>query len=265
MCYRDQLRLSFHPGAFSIGNASQTADEKKNMPLELVYSPGASHKTAVRPTPQLSPIASLILKSLQNHIATIQQSTVTPKQLLRFISETWDRILGLEEEARMLEFCGVTKLTLTEDSENDKKPSLRARCTLLSRIPSGQQKQQQKTPTRKRIPSAMTEKQKRIDIDFSIKTRIIPNTGDNAIGTMHFDTDVTASKVYGFGSGSPGSGKDGAETGLSEREMREILCKELGVLVGGGGKKSDSRSDSVSQLGNGVWWRAVKALDGVVF
>lgn len=258
MSYRSQLQLMFYPAAFYTGPANKKPEsESTNMPLELRYHPGDAKK----PTPfiHLTPIASLVLKSLQNHLTTIHQPTTAPKHMLRFISEAWDLVLDLEEETRMLEFCGVTKLKLLEVQD---KPALRARCTLLGTSSSTTAgKASKKTPTKAKNTTTATSETRRIDIDFAVRTRIFPQKqedGDNApagsgeIGTMDVETDVIASKIYGFGTGNT--------AGLSEDQMREILSREIGHK-----KSTTGGSGGGVQLGNGVWSRAVRMLTGTVF
>ncbi|KAJ5294370.1 hypothetical protein N7508_009191 [Penicillium antarcticum] len=221
MAYREQLQLEFSPGAFI--SKPNTQDEKKNLPLELTPQKSA----------KISPIASLVLQSLQRHLSTIQQSIITPKQLLFFISSAWDRTVGLENEARMLEFCGVTRLTLSKPT--DGSLSLRARCTLLGNGTAS-------TPGRtSAIPK--NNSTKRIDVDFTVRTRV--DQPDASIGSMNFDIDVLATKVYGFGTGN--------KSGLPDKELQNILGKGLG------------QKDSDIQLGNGVWCKAVRNLTGSVF
>ncbi|KAE8353997.1 hypothetical protein BDV28DRAFT_132040 [Aspergillus coremiiformis] len=228
MSYRNQLQLSFHPGAFFIDNDnSQPSTAYDKMRLELRYSPQSRTKPTAKSS-QLSPIGLLVLKSLQNELATIQQSETAPKLILQFVAQAWDLVLNLEEEARMLGFCGATKLKL---SEVDDKPSLRARCTLLE-VPSG-----------KKSSKAKNTAARRVDVDFAIKALVQKaNTGE--VGVMAFETDVIASKVYGFGNKN--------DTGMSENDMRELLRKELGETPG-------------SQIGNGIWSKAVHTLTGTVF
>ena len=243
MSYRNQLQLMFHPGAFHTGTASKNPDTT-NMPLELRYRPRDT-KTFTPPTPQLSPIASLVLKSLQSHLNTIHQSTTAPRHMLRFISEAWDLVLNLEEETRMLEFCGVTKLNLLEVED---KPSLRARCTLLGANPSSK-----KAPQNGKGKGNGT---RRIDIDFAVKTHVLQKhksdaNGARSIGVMDLETDVIATKIYGFDSGNQG--------GISEDQMRDILCQQIGAS----GKSKDVKAGV--QLGDGVWSRAVRMLTGTIF
>ncbi|KAK4863464.1 hypothetical protein LT330_002242 [Penicillium expansum] len=224
MAYRDQLELEFYPGAFASKNSGQ--DEGKNYPMELTPQKNAT----------ISPIASLVLHSLQHHLATIQQSTVPPKQLLRFISSAWDRTVGLENEARMLEFCGVTRLTLSKPDEGSL--SLRTRCTLLGNVAGS-------TPGRKGT-ALKNNTAKRIDVDFTVRTRIDKTNAENTIGVLDFDIDVLATKVYGFGTGS--------KSGIPDKELQSILGKGLG-----------QDKDGDVQLGNGVWCKAVRTLTGSVF
>lgn len=234
MLYRNQLQLVFSPGAFYTGKAGKKP-ETPEVPVELRYQPRDTKKSTT-PTPQLSSIASLVLKSLQKHLSAINQPSTSPRDMLRFVSEAWDLVLNLEEETRMLEFCGVTKLTLLEAEE---KPSLRARCTLLGAPASSKTNRKGNTA-------------RRIDIDFAVKTRVLQKH-KNEIGVMDLETDVIATKVYGFGSSN--------QSGLSEDQMRDIIYQELGA-----GKKSKSAQDaSAVQLGNGVWCRAVRSLTGTVF
>ncbi|KAJ5174970.1 uncharacterized protein N7482_000847 [Penicillium canariense] len=221
--YRGQLQIKFHPEAFATKNSTA---EKTNLPLELSSIKGKA----------LSPIASLVLPSLQRHLATIQQSKVAPKQLLRFISNAWDRTIGLENEARMLEFCGVTRLTLSDP--NDASLYLRARCTLLGNAAVSS------TPGRKGA-AAKNNSAKRIDVDFTVRTRIDTEVENmKEIGSLDFDIDVLATKVYGFGAGN--------KSGLSGKEMQSILGK--GMV-----------RDDGNALGNGVWCKAVRMLTGSVF
>lgn len=244
MSYREQLQLVFHPATFATESGAQPPpgiDEKTTRPLEVRYHPRDGGKSRI-PAPQLSPIALLVLKSLQKHLKTLQPNTTTvaPKHLLRFISNAWNSVLNLEEEARMLEFCGVTKLKLSEDED---KLSLRARCTLLGTDPAeGGKTPAPKSKSTKRPPS---NEKRRIDVDFAVRTRVVQGNEPGDIGSLDFETDVIASKVYGFGSGN--------DLGMSETEMRTILCKEMGEKTAG------------VQLGNGVWSKAVRMLTGTVF
>lgn len=236
MSYRNQLRVKFYPSSFDIGSHGNESlpGSNANSPIEIMYYP-ETEKRPISQTPPLSPISLLILKSLQGHVSTIEQSKVAPKQLLRFISEAWDHATNLEEEARMLEFHGVTKLRFSDIEGN---PSLRTRCTILGSVPPASAS----TPAQPQLSANKS----RIDIDFAVTTRVLDKKDESAIGTLDIQTKVLASKVYGFGT-------DNA-TGLSEKEMQGILSKELR-----GNNKSGIK------FGSGVWSRAVQMLSGKVF
>ncbi|KAL5047097.1 hypothetical protein BDW71DRAFT_197148 [Aspergillus fruticulosus] len=234
MFYRHQIQLKFHPASFHIeGEDRDSLPQKGNTPIELSYCPeNEGRPIQTRP---LSPIVLLILKSIQGHIAKITQSKVTSKQLLCFVSEAWDLATKAEEEARMLGFHGVTNLRLSELETL----SLRARCTLLGTVYPADS-----------APSSEFQKQSngicRVDVDFAVTTRIVEKDDENALGVLDIQTEVIASKVYGFGTDN--------STGLSEKEMRSILSKEL-----------RENSKSGVKFGSGVWCKAVQMLEGRVF
>ncbi|EPS30251.1 hypothetical protein PDE_05202 [Penicillium oxalicum 114-2] len=223
MVYRQQLNLEFCPSVFAARKAgAETAEQT----IELNFVKA----TAV------SPVASLVLQSLRQHLAAIQLSAVTPKQLLKFISSAWDRTDSLEKEARMLDFCGLTRLTLSEPTAAF--PFLRARCTLLDQTMKSSGSDRKKTTGRESAA-------KRVDVDFTIRTRIDTQIKEvGSIGSLDFDIDVVATKVYGFGAAN--------ESGLSGKEMQSILNK--GILKDGG-----------MSLGNGTWLQAVQSLTESVF
>ncbi|KAJ5709344.1 hypothetical protein N7493_010678 [Penicillium malachiteum] len=223
MSYRGQLQIKFYPSAFATKNSNNI--ENANLPLELTFA-----KSKV-----MSPIASLVLQSMQNHLATIQQFKIAPKKLLRFISTAWDRTLGLENEARMLEFCGVTRLTLSDPKA---KLSLRARCTLLGSSTAS-------STSSSKGAAVKNGEAKRIDVDFTVRTCInVDKDEAHSMSSMDFDIDVVATKVYGFGSKN--------QSGLPDKDMQSILGKGLDGAQAGA-------------LGNGVWCKAVQQLTGSVF
>ncbi|KAL2822722.1 hypothetical protein BDW59DRAFT_102077 [Aspergillus cavernicola] len=236
MSYRHQLQLKFYPSSFHNPSHDKDSlpDSNTNTPIEIRYYP-ESGMQSIGQTPPLSPIALLILKSLQSHVSAIEQARVTTKQLLSVVSEAWDVTSNLEEEARMLQFHGVTKLRFSDVEE---KPCLRARCTLLGSIPSASNG----TPA-KMQPNTSNS---RVDIDFAVTTRILENKDESEIGVLDVQTKVLASKVYGFGIDNGAS--------LSENEMQSILSKEL-----------RGYNKSGVKFGSGVWSKAVHMLSGKVF
>ncbi|KAJ5492789.1 hypothetical protein N7539_001535 [Penicillium diatomitis] len=219
MVYQRQLNVTFCPRALTVTSGATS-------PLELNFIPA---KTT-------SPVATLVLQSLRRHLGATELSTITPKQLLKFVSSAWDRAVSLEQEARMLEFCGLTRLTLSEPTESS--PFLRARCTLLD--------QEAKPSAPRRKSGAGREvTPKRVDVDFTIRTRIDTQTKETgSIGTLELDINVVATKVYGFGAAN--------ESGLSGKEMQSILNKGIS-------------GESEKSLGNGMWFKAVQSLTDSVF
>lgn len=155
--------------------------------------------------------------------------------------------MTLEEETRMLQFRGVTNVKLVSSGN---QPSLRARCTLLGTARS-KSKSSQKTPTRTSKKAKPDTENTRVDVDFAIKTRIVSNQNQDLLGTMHLETEVVASKVYGSGTGT--ANDDGAE-GISETEMRDLLRRELG-----------EKKQAGLQLGQGVWSKSVETLSAMIF
>ncbi|KAL4804779.1 hypothetical protein BDV18DRAFT_27557 [Aspergillus unguis] len=217
MSYKQQLHLQFHPGSFHMGtkDTESLSGVRVNAPIELSYRPSS-----------ISPISLLIFKAIGAQIRTVDQSKITPKQLLRFVSEAWSLASDVEEEARMLGFHGVTNLRFSEVENN-----LRARCTLLGTVSSSSDKKQNKSNSR-------------IDVDFAVTTRIL-ETDESQIGVLDVQTEVLASKVYGFGTDNG--------SGLSEKEMRSILSKGL------------RSHDKGVKFGGGIWSNAVQVLSGKVF
>ncbi|KAL4935327.1 Spc7 kinetochore protein-domain-containing protein [Aspergillus oleicola] len=225
--YRRQLQLKFYPQSFRIGsNKDSMPTSKADTSIEVSYIPESETRSTQHARP-LSSIALLILKSLQACVIAINQSSVSPKQLLQFVSEAWDLALKVEEEARMLGFNGVTNTRL---SEVEGKPSLRAGCTLLGTLHSA---------------VFASPSKSRVDIDFAVTIRIL-GKDEPELGTLDIQTEVLASKVYGFGTDN--------ESGLSEKEMRSILNKEL-----------KGHNKTGVKLGSGVWSKVVQMLSGRVF
>ncbi|KAL1966659.1 hypothetical protein VTN77DRAFT_4070 [Rasamsonia byssochlamydoides] len=243
MRYRDELQVIFHPKDFRAPGSDTPSPEKMDSDMgttsvELMYRP----KKGVASAASLTPAKSLILSFLRSRIATIPRFSTSPKQLLRFISEAWNLALTLEEEMRMLEFNGVTKVTLME--KEGARPSLRARCILLGNMTPGE-------PLRNA----------RVDVDFIVTPRIVGqknkgNAGEAIGDKLELDVDVALSKVYGFGN------HDGA--GLSESRMRDIILQSP-AMSSQGKKKIPSELTSGSGLGHGVWGQAVRDLAVKVF
>lgn len=225
MSYNNELRVSFHPMNLGL-QPDQSNDASMNTSVEITYSPRAAQRSRSCAT-QLTPTKSLILCFLQKNLGTIQQSSVTPKQLLFFLSEAWKLATRLEEELRVLEFYGVIKPKLAKHATG---ASLRTRCTLLGNV---------RGPETQRLPNIQNG---RVDIDIVV-TPCVHDGDQNGLGKLELDIDVMVHKVYGFG--------HGGVVGVSESEMRTSV---LGVL-----------RTKHSEFGSGVWGTAAHDLASIVF
>ncbi|KAL1884866.1 hypothetical protein Plec18167_001521 [Paecilomyces lecythidis] len=227
MCYQNELQVLFHPGSFRVSRPPKGIQRTPSTktPVDLLYRPNKRGLTGY--ASELSPTKALVLHAMRKHLMTIDQSSLTPKNLLGFIAKAWNLALGVEEEIRQLEFCGVTKLRLTKDETDS---LLRARCTILG--DNG---------------SAAMPKKRRIDVDFNVRMRIADDDTVNPedIGPLRLEIEALGSKVYGFGSGD--------RSGVSENQMKDILRKET------------QGNRSGLELGKGVWRKAVHELAGRVF
>lgn len=248
MRYGDELQVAFHPKDFMAPGSDTQSPQKMYSDggptfFDLTYCPKKT-ATSAASSSSLTPAKSLILSCLRRRIASIPRPSLSPRQLLGFISEAWNLAVTLEEEMRMLEFNGVTKVTLME--KEGAEPALRARCILLGGMTSGEQ------PCR-------------VDVDFIVTPRVVSqknktNAEGEAIGErLELDIDVALSKVYGFGNHNGSAG-----VGLSESRMRDIIMQNP-AIASPGKKKISSKLTSGSGLGHGVWGQAVRDLAGKVF
>jgi kinetochore protein Spc7/SPC105 len=213
-------------------------DQSNDASIEIAYSPKAAQRSA---SSRLTLTKSLILCYLQKNLQTLQQSLLTPRQLLSFLSEAWKLAIRLEEEIRVLEFYGVIKPKLAEHATG---ASLRTRCTLLGNVRG------RETDHIARLPNIQNG---RVDIDIvvtpyaCVRTRTDKHVGDDekglGLGKLALDIDVMVHKVYGFG--------DGSVVGVSESEMRTSLLAGLQA--------------NSSELGSGVWGTAARDLASIVF
>lgn len=229
MCYRNEIQVLFHPGSFRVPrppkNLQRMPNTKVKTPVDLLYHPSKAGSTGRGC--ELSPTKALVLHALRKYLAIIQQSSLTPKKLLGFISEAWNLALTVEEEIRQLEFCGVTKLRLTKDESDS---FLRARCTVLGDT-----------------GSTSMPKKSRVDVDFNVRMRVADDGAldPEDLRPLRLEIEALGSKVYGFGSEN--------QSGVSENQMRDILRKET------------QGNRSGVEFGKGVWRKAVHELAGRVF
>ncbi|EAS29299.3 chromosome segregation protein [Coccidioides immitis RS] len=235
MRYSNELRLDFHPAAF-------TSQQSKDLAMTLSYAPEAT-RGSITNGPNPTPEIALVLHALRTRISHLTQS-VSPKAFLSDISQTWNTISSLRNEIHMLDYCGVTKLKTVE--ANPGEPALlKVRCILLGfRTEIRRKKRSASMP----IVPAGNRSKARIDVDFTIKPRPTAVKGADAEPSIDVDVDIDVygSKVYGF------SNEDASD--MSEEQIGEFLMQLI--------QRQDGRA---KQFGRGLWRDAVKELEGKVF
>ena len=98
MTFRGDLQLYFSPGVFKTNGAHEDVGCSDNAPIRLTYI-ADSHEH--RPQP-LSTEKRFFLQFMRAQLQSLQQSHVLVKDLLHFISSSWQRACQVTEEARML-------------------------------------------------------------------------------------------------------------------------------------------------------------------
>ena len=98
MTFRGALQLSFRPGAFRTNDTEEDVAYSGNAPIRLTYI-ADSHEHY----PQLlSTEKRFFLQFMRAQLQSLQQSQVLVKDLLHFISSSWQRACQVAEEARVL-------------------------------------------------------------------------------------------------------------------------------------------------------------------
>jgi kinetochore protein Spc7/SPC105 len=242
MNYRKELRLDFNPKAFSTTqakNARRSLKPDADLQLALTYVPESSRGAKL--SSNIAPPAEkgLMLHALRVRLSQISPgSTSQPKALLASISKTWDTACSLQNEIRLLEYCGVTRRKITE-SKQFQPTLLIVRCILLGQLPT--------TKTEEAETQTGNSSASRLDIDFKVKPRLlVDGTSQSSDMEIDIDVDVSVCKVYGFQHDAERSAR------FSEGKIREYLHK---VIQSGGGV----------QFGSGLWLDAVKSLEKKLF
>lgn len=234
MRYRNELRLDFDPGVLN-GKSSvpgRQAPPAAKIPLRLTYSPSPSN-TCSSPSPE----KAFVLHALQGRITNVSHSSISPRRLLRDISNAWDAAIRLNDEIRILGYCGVTRST-TIKSQTGEPSLLRVRCILLGNTHKGSNPKQRVFDMNKA----------RMDIDFMIKTRPLNEVSDPTVVNVDMNIDAFVGAVYGFSSRIGGKGI------LSDSQMSELLNAAL------------HQNDGLNlESGTGAWCDAVHKLKEQVF
>lgn len=98
MTFRGALQLYFSPGVFRTNDAHEDVADSDNAPIRLTYI-ADSHEHHPQP---LSTEKRFFLQFMRAQLQSLQQSHVLVKDLLHFISSSWQRACQVAEEARML-------------------------------------------------------------------------------------------------------------------------------------------------------------------
>ncbi|EZF24362.1 hypothetical protein H112_03215 [Trichophyton rubrum D6] len=194
MRYRGELQLDCNPSHIHTLSQNLTKDERQasqhdTLPLTLTYAPRGNglQSAAVNP----SPGASLILNAIRMQVSYALLSPVSLKQLLSGIARCWETAKSLQEEIRMLGYCGIVNIK-SIGAKRSEPTLLKIRCTLLGNIKDKISPEEVNKPKKKQGERA------RVDIDFTAKPKALEKYADGPNIGVGIDFDATASTVYGF-------------------------------------------------------------------
>lgn len=98
MTYKRALQLYFTPGAFNSGPPQAVSDGSQNASISLTYI-AEGHGYHLQP---LSTEQRFFLQSMRAQLQFLQQSQVTVKGLLIYISTSWDTACQVAKESEIL-------------------------------------------------------------------------------------------------------------------------------------------------------------------
>ena len=111
MTYKRALQLYFTPGAFNSGLPRAISDESQTASISLTYI-AEGHGYHVQP---LSTEQLFFLQSMRAQLQFLQQSQVTVKSLLLYISTSWDTASQVAKESEILGVQYMTKPIIFSD------------------------------------------------------------------------------------------------------------------------------------------------------
>jgi kinetochore protein Spc7/SPC105 len=109
MTYNRTLQLFFIPASFALKDGSQTKSE--NSPISLTYIADA-HEYHPQP---LTTEKHFFLQIMRAQLQCLQQSQISVKDLLNFVSSSWDAASIIIEQAHILGVSYITEPTITSD------------------------------------------------------------------------------------------------------------------------------------------------------
>ena len=108
MTYNRTLQLFFTPSSFKSKESGVTAD---NSPISLTYIADA-HEYHPQP---LTTEKRFFLQIMRAQLQCLQQSQTKVKDLLAFVSSSWETASTIAEQARVLGVSYITEPTITSD------------------------------------------------------------------------------------------------------------------------------------------------------
>lgn len=245
MRYRGELLVNFKPSAFSAQHPKGRRFSKSDTDIlpTLNYSPESFRHSKLDNKAALTAAKGLMLHAMRLRLPQLSLESTSSKAFLAGISMSWGTVCALQNEIRMLVFCGVTRCK-TAGSKGLEPSLLKVRCTLLGRHPSSTIDNDEKNM---KAVESETKSQSRIDIDFTVKPRHLGNSDSNPTMEIDLDVDVSVSKVYGFADAANNASR------ASETKMRDILNKTVQP-------KGNNSGRIQTPFGNGLWRDTVKDL-----
>lgn len=123
MTYRRALQLYFSPGAFKSNSSQVEVARWENASISLTYI-ADGHEYHPQP---LSTEKRFFLQIMRAQLQFLQQADVTVKDLLHFISSSWEKACQVAEEARMLGVHYMIEPTIMSDE------TMAVNCSILLR------------------------------------------------------------------------------------------------------------------------------------
>lgn len=239
MRYNGELQLDCNPSHIHALSQNLTKGERQTsqhdtLPLTLTYAPKGNGPQSAAGNP--SPGASLILNAIRMQVSYALLSPVSLKQLLSGIARCWETARSLQEEIKMLGYCGIVSIKPI-GTKRSEPTQLKIRCTLLGNIKDKFSSDQVTQPKKKPGERA------RVDVDFIAKPKALDKHTDGPNIGVGIDFDAAASTVYGFGTSSDSQSRD--------LRMNDLLTKQM---------EKPSQS-----FGNGLLRATVKAVEKRVF
>lgn len=109
MAYNHTLQLFFTPASFALKDGSQT--KRKNSPISLTYIADA-HEYHPQP---MTTEKRFFLQIMRAQLQCLHQSQTSVKDLLNFVSSSWDAASTIIGEAHILGVSYITEPTITSD------------------------------------------------------------------------------------------------------------------------------------------------------